>query len=179
MRLIKIGALLAALVLGAVFAAGLSLPEKRTSTRSAYYSSMVIHVWDSVKNMGDAASWNSMISKVETQSPTENGNKVWRFYSKDGNIMDIAIVHMEDFQQIKTRIIGGSVPFKGEWVIDLLADPNGTRVTITERAEISNPFMRVLCLIMGDPHQAMDQYLIDLGKKLGQEVVPETPTAHM
>jgi len=61
--------------------------------------------------------------------------------------------------------------FQGQWVYEISPTPSGCRVRITERSTLKNPFLkffvRILC--SGGHSQRMTAWLVDLGKKFGEE----------
>ena len=79
-----------------------------------------------------------------------------------------------------TRIVDKELPFGGSWTWEISpAAEGGSRVSITENGEIYNPFFRFMARYVFGYTGTMETYLRNLGKKLGQDVTPETEWRHV
>lgn len=86
----------------------------------------------------------------------------------------MAYIVLEDSppNRIVTKIADENLPFGGTWTYEILAEPSGSRVRITEQGEIKNVIFRLLARFVFGYTTTMEAYLRDLGKKFGETVIP-------
>jgi hypothetical protein len=73
-----------------------------------------------------------------------------------------------------TEVDGGA--FRGRWTYELEPADDGTRLTITEEGQVTNPLFRAF-MMFHDNHATMFEYHRALGERLNVEVVAETVEA--
>jgi uncharacterized protein YndB with AHSA1/START domain len=77
------------------------------------------------------------------------------------------------------RIVREILPagsFSGTWTYELADEGAGTRLTVTERGHVGNPFFRGM-MAFSDETRTMRLFTEALGAKLGVPAVPVTPQA--
>lgn len=68
-----------------------------------------------------------------------------------------AIVERETPHRLVTAIVDRHLPFAGSWTYEFTPDGAGTRLTITERGEVYNPFFRFISrFVIGNPRSLHD-----------------------
>ncbi len=167
-KLVYLLLLLLPLVAFGVYGYGKNLPESYEVERSAVYDQPIASVWQAITDYEKLPGWSEHIEKVERQEDQE-GQPVWRFYSRDGHYMDIAIVKAEEPAVFVSRIVETDMPFGGSWSFQLLKkDEETTQVSLKEEGIVPSPFWRlVLNFVMGQD-MMVTQYLTELGKKFGE-----------
>lgn len=76
------------------------------------------------------------------------------------------IIEDQPGQRLVSRIADKNLPYSGSWTYQLEAIPEGTRVTITENGEVSNPIFRFMSRFVFGHTKTMEQYLASLQKRL-------------
>ncbi len=128
-------------------------------------------IWAAVSDFEGWPAWNSEVASVR-RGENRDGKPVWIVAGEWGDFPSIVEV-FEPPGTMVTRIPGDAeLGFRGTWTYEIEPDGTGSRVGITERAEVDSPLFRAMMLLW-DPHETLEQYLRDLGKKFGEEVEPE------
>jgi len=163
--------LLAALVMliAIVAVVGAMLPESHTASRSATFGQSQEAVWNAISDFGASVSWREDLREVR-QLPDSGGHAVWREVYKDGSVLTLETMEASAPRRLVRRISGADLPFGGSWVYEVAPSNGGTRLTIVERGEVHNPFLRFLSRFAAGRQARLDGYLKALGRKFGQEV---------
>lgn len=74
------------------------------------------------------------------------------------------------------RIVGGTLPYRGQWIFGFEPKANSTVLYIIEQAEVPNPIVRAIGRLFLPPTRNMHQFLIDLRNHLRLGIL-ETPTS--
>jgi hypothetical protein len=165
--LIAVGAIL--LVALIVLAIGASLPVQHRATREASYHRPAIDLFRLISTPADFPTWRTGVTKVEMLPDTE-GRPRWRESGKDGSILFEVERVVPGKMQI-TRIADRSLPFGGTWTYTLTPGEDSTTLGIVEDGEVYNPIFRFVSRFVFGHNATIDQYLRDVGKKLGEESV--------
>jgi ribosome-associated toxin RatA of RatAB toxin-antitoxin module len=135
------GALVTLLLVVAIV--GWVLPVEHEASRSALVPGDPLAVYAVVSNVEAYPSWWPEISRVE-MLPDSSGRIRFREHMSTGPVVmevDEAVAPT----RFVTRIADPDQPFGGTWTFEIApVDGGGSRVTITERGEIYNPFFRFL-----------------------------------
>lgn len=127
---------------GVIALVGYFLPVSHEASRTAEFSRPPGQVHALVSNLKDYPAWwpeaGSQVEIVESIPPT-------RFV---------------------TRIVGETA-FGGTWTMDIVPTEKGSRLTITERGEISNPIFRTLARFVFGHTRTMESCLAAAQKRLG------------
>ncbi len=156
--------------------AGLALPRAHVAARAAHLARPPADVWRTMRDLEGLARWRRGLERVEIL-PADGGPPRWREHSRQGTI---AYVLDEDAPpdgarrgRLVTRITDDNLPFGGRWILEVAADGDGARVTITEDGFVGNPLFRFLSRFVFGHAAGIEQYLRDLGRHLGVTATPE------
>jgi hypothetical protein len=147
---------------------GLILPKQRKAERIAEFNAAPEQIWKVVTDVASQATWRTSLTKVEMTGNIPN-HETWIEYPQKGpaiyfkTVVKTAPSRFEfEMTDIKT--------WKGYWVGEFIPLPNHkTRLILTERSEIGNPFIRVLSYLFFDLGATMDHYLNELAAKLEEK----------
>ncbi|MBK7875168.1 MAG: SRPBCC family protein [Planctomycetes bacterium] len=162
-------AVVVALVL-LVVVAGPFVPRKHTVTRHVVVQKAPEDVWRVLTDFAAYPAWRSGMKKIERR-PDRDGKPVWAEDSKFGKIPYVVDASGAPHRLV-TVIADASLPFAGRWTYVLSREKHGTRVAITEDGEIKNALFRVLAHYVFGYTRTIDTVLKDLGKRLGEDVLP-------
>lgn len=68
-------------------------------------------------------------------------------------------------ERLVTRVVEG-LPFGGTWTFEVVAEGNGSRLTITERGEVYNPLFRVMSRYVIGHTATIDRFLAALATRV-------------
>ena len=153
-----------------VVAIGYSLPVAHTARRSVALNAASGDVWAAITDVSAYPTWRSDVDSVEVLAPV-NGQQAWREIS-GGDRISYAMTAVNPPSHLVSRITDRDLPFGGEWEYEVTQLGTGTRVTITERGEVYNPFFRFVSRFIIGHTVTLDGYLRALGRKFGEEVEP-------
>jgi uncharacterized protein YndB with AHSA1/START domain len=121
---------------------GWMLPEKHEASRSAYVDRPPDQVYATIADVARYAEWFDGVSRVEMLPGTE-GRIRFREHTSSGAIV-MEVVETQPPSRFVTRIADPDQPFGGTWTFAVAPEGAGSRVTITERGEVYNPFFRFM-----------------------------------
>ena len=160
------------LVLGAVWpvaltataaVGGVLLPAEHVTRGTAVFNRSAETVWRVLTDLDGMPLWRSDLTTVE-RLPDHGGKTVWREVSPDG----AQVLELSREEPPFRLVIQGAESGRPSYPMrsfELAPTQWGTRVTITERAEVSNPILRVLVRL--DPgRSAVQRLLRDLDQRL-------------
>jgi hypothetical protein len=164
-----VAGVIAAIVL-LVLAAGASMPQNHTASRTARFQVPPDTIWSIVTRVEDYPSWRRGLDSV-TVIPRTDGILSWR-ESSGSDKLSFEAITVEPPGHFVARIADKGIPFGGRWDYRIAADGDGTRITITEHGEIYNPFFRVISRYVMGHASTIDKYLGDLAARLGASYEP-------
>src|SRR5574341_100177 len=176
MKRVLIIALVVISFMVAVPAVGLFLPRGHVVARTIALHQSPDAIWQVITDFESAASWRPDITRIE-QLPSQQGFPVWREHYQSGDSLTLATVESVAPARLVREIVDPDLPFSGRWVYQIAPVDHGSRVTITEHGDVSNPVFRVVSRFPMDQTAAIDRYLLDLGKKFGEAVTPQPAQA--
>lgn len=155
------GAVLASFaVAGAV---GVILPLEHLTRDTAVFERSAETVWRVLTDLDGMPLWRSDLTAVE-RLPDLDGKTVWREVSRGGSQVLELSRQEPPFRLVTQGAVAGRPAYPMR-TVELVPIDRGTRVTITERAEVSNPIFRVLVRL--DPSRsAVQRFLHDLDQRL-------------
>ena len=156
---------LLAVLLGAAFLAGYALPAKTTVSRSITLQQPPEAVFAVLADLPRLAEWNRNTEKVEMLPPV-NGKEASKQTFKAGMTMTIVTVESVPPHHLVRAMGDDGGPFVGSWSYEISPVDGGSKVVLTEVAELKNPLFRVMTRIFGQT-KYMDEHLEDLAKKFG------------
>jgi Polyketide cyclase / dehydrase and lipid transport len=115
--------------------------------------------------VGAYPTWRSDVKAVERVSDGPTGVS-WVEVNARGERLPLETVESAAPKRLVARI-GQGLPFGGTWTYELIPEGAGTRVTITERGEIYNPFYRFFARYVFGYTATMEGYFQALTTKLG------------
>jgi carbon monoxide dehydrogenase subunit G len=158
------------LVLGVIlmFVIGYFRPKTRIARSRSRLSSPPAAAWTIISDYERWAEWQPSLQRVE-RLPDTQGPLTLITEGASGEI-PMRIEEMTPPSRMITFLDSGM--FRGRWTWELSpSGDGGTDVTITEEAEIDNPFFRSL-LMFHDNYRAQFELQRALARRLGESVEP-------
>jgi uncharacterized protein YndB with AHSA1/START domain len=150
----------------AVLILGLLQPVKHSVTRSVHLKQKPETVFAMLEDSANLPNWSSTVMKVEPL-PAREGKPCARVTMRWGH-MQMIMTQLE--RTPPTRLVGSMAkeggPVLGTWTYQIVAEPDGCRVALTEDGELKNPIYRALARMRGLDAN-ITQTLRDLAKKFG------------
>jgi uncharacterized protein YndB with AHSA1/START domain len=159
-----IGAGLVGVIL-VVLGIGWSLPVGHEASRSATLNASPDALYAVISDVASYPRWWSEISQIE-MLPADDGRIRFREHMSTGPIV-MEVVDAVPPSRFVTRIADPDQPFGGTWTFEITPEPRGTRLTITERGEIYNPFFRFMSRYVFGYAATMESFLEALASKVG------------
>jgi uncharacterized protein YndB with AHSA1/START domain len=170
----KASGILTAVLVAITFTVGLVgalMPMRHEVSRSATFRQPAEKIWQAVTDFSDFPSWRGDVKKIE-KIPSQTGSWGWKEISRYG-ASTVRVLQEEKPKRFIAGVSETDLPFASTWTYEITTGTAGeTVVTITERGEIYNPFIRFASRIFSGNHGEIDRFLIQLGKKFGEEVRP-------
>ncbi|MEO7996636.1 MAG: SRPBCC family protein [Gemmatimonadaceae bacterium] len=171
--ILTVMALIVSVVL-AVLVGGFATPRKHTAARMITLRATPDAVWALVRDVKEYSNWRDDIQSVEL-SAGNDPRPVWTEIGRTKSISYRAEID-EPPTRFSARIMDDDLGYSGEWQYVLSPLDGGTRVTITEVGEVSNPVFRFFGNFLGHT-SAIDAFLSDLAAELREHVKPQPVTA--
>lgn len=142
---------------------GVLLPVEHVTSGTAVFNRSPETVWRVLTDLDGMPLWRSDLTTVE-RLPDHGGKTVWLEIRPNGS----QVVELSREEPPFRLVMQGAEAGRASYPVrtfELATTEWGTRVTITERAEVPNPFLRVLIRL--DPgHSAVRRLLRDLDQRL-------------
>jgi hypothetical protein len=168
--LLLLGAVAAIITLVAIV--GSFLPRAHVATRSAAYAKSPAELYAIARDFAAAPTWRSGVKSTELLPPRE-GRVCYRETSRHGAITYV-VLEDRPGEKLVTEIADRDLPFGGTWTFAFApAGQGGGSVRITERGEVKNVIFRFLARFAFGHTRTMEDYLRDLGRKLGEQTEPK------
>ncbi len=168
--LIAVGGLVGVVVLMGLV--GLFLPREHVASSSLVIRQPPDSVWMVVRDLGHTAEWWPQVERVERMADAR-GREVWRQQTRNGGPMSLVVTDEAAPTRLVTEIdAAAGAPFGGTWTYEIRQAEGGSRVTITERGWIANPFFRLMANVVFGMHATMDSYLQALARRFNEDVTP-------
>ena len=160
-----VGVLIA--VVAVIAIVGLLLPRDHVASTTTTIKAPPDSVWDALIDVREYPRWRAGVKSVDVLS-TEGALR-WREEGGDGTI---TFERMEEQRpsRLVTRIADETLPFGGSWTYELTPQPDGTRLTITERGYVTNPLFRFMARFVFGHHRSQEDFLGSLGRRFGHDV---------
>jgi uncharacterized protein YndB with AHSA1/START domain len=142
------------------------LPKQHKASRTARLARPPAEIFGIITNPEAFPGWRPDVQRVE-RLPDREGRAAWVEVTRNGRI-PLETVESVPPQRLVLRIADPSLPFGGTWTYDLVPDPSGTVLTITEDGEIYNPIFRFMARFIFGYEQTMTTYLTALEGKVGR-----------
>ncbi len=161
--LIVLGALVALVLVVVVI--GLLRPKSHVATHAVVLDAPPERVWAVITDFPRQVEWVPDISKVEPAGE-RNGQPQWR--ETFSGFAATTVVTAFDTNRRLVKEILPTGPFYGSWTWELVPEGTGTRLTITERGTVDNPFFRGM-MIFHDNTKSAREYAEALDRRLRQQ----------
>jgi hypothetical protein len=165
-----IAAVVFALIM-AVLVVGALLPKSHVASRQIILHRSVEEVYQTVRDFSAAPTWRPDLERVELLATADNQVR-FREHGENGPIT-YDLIEDRPGEKIVTRIADLDLGFGGSWTYTFTKEAAGTRVQITEAGEVSNILFRFVSRFIFGHTSTIEKYLIALGKKFGEEVMPQ------
>ena len=165
----KILLIIAAVVVAAivlVLVVGFILPSAHVAAVRAHYDAPAERVFATVADVESAPTWRTGVKKVEV---LEREPLRWRETADWGTLTFVRDERVPP-SRIVARIADESEGFGGTWTYVLAPAGGGTRLTITEDGHVDNALFRFMARFVFGYSKTLEDYLRDLGEKLGESV---------
>jgi hypothetical protein len=150
-------------LIACVVIVGWSLPVRHRVSRSIVLRATPEEVHALLADVTDYPAWRDGIGSVESVAATGGSGSKFREHGKDGAIL--YEVMRDDPRLRVTRIADPELPFGGQWTYELLPEPNGTRLRITEDGEVYNPVFRFVSRFVMGHARTIEQFLQDVTRR--------------
>ena len=156
---------------------GLTSSPKHVASARATYARPAAEVFAAISGHIDQRQWRPELESIEMLAP-QDGKTVFREVAGFGPVTFI-VDESVPARRYVVRILDESLPYGGRWTFEL--EPRGpdgsrTQLTITEAGEVKVFLFRALSRFFS-PTKTIEDYLKNLGRKLGESVVPEIVSA--
>lgn len=159
--LIVLGVLVA--LVAVVFVVGLLRPKSHVASHTVVLAAAPESVWAVITDFARQPEWVPQISRVEAAGERD-GRPQWREWF-DGFEATV-VIRTSDPPRLLVKEILPTGPFHGSWTWELSPEGTGTRLTITERGTVENPFFRGMMVFHDNTKSARD-YAAALERRLG------------
>ncbi len=164
MKWVLIGVAILVLVVAAVAVVGSMLPKNHLASRSSHFRQPPQAIWDVITGPPD---WRPDIRSWEKLAPRD-GHRCWKEIDKHGQTITYESVEESPPHRLVTRIADPKLPFGGTWTQEIVSDPTGCQVTITEAGEIYNLIFRFMARFVFGYSGTVETYLKALHAKFGE-----------
>ena len=158
-----------------VYLIGCFLPRHHTVTRSIVLKQTANSVWESITVFERIPGWWPAVVMVE-RLPDHDGHPVYHQVFQTGRrrqqSIRVEVIEKEGPKRMVTRVVDVNGPFRGKWMYEIAEVADGSRITITEQGELASRFIRTMFRLMMSKTQFIDSYLVFLGRKFGEQVIP-------
>jgi hypothetical protein len=168
MRWVLMGPVVLVIVVGLMFVIGYFRPRAHIARTRTRFASSPRDAWTIISDYRRWAEWQPGLKRVDRLPDTEGPTTL--ITEGPWGEVPMRIEEMAPPTRMVTFLDGGM--FRGRWTWEVSPTENGgSDVTITEEAEIDNPFFRSL-LMFRDNYRTQLEVQRALGRRLGETVEP-------
>jgi uncharacterized protein YndB with AHSA1/START domain len=146
-----------------VVVVGYTLPEAHVASRETLLRQPSERVFTALADVEKYPAWRSDVKKVEVLAHGDGMR--WREHGGNG-VITFEIAERRPSTRLVSRIADTSLPFGGTWTYELVQDPAGTRLKITEHGRVFNPVFRFMSRFVFGHTATMETFLADLERHL-------------
>ncbi len=171
MKLIRVLTFVAAslvMLIGVAGMIGFTLPRHYHATSHAFYRAPRDSVWAVVADIERSPRWRTDITGVK-RLPDRDGHPVWEQESR-GGAWPLELTRIAPPDTLVAAAADTTQGYGGAWTYTLASGRGGTTVTVAEAGFVDNPMFRFLAHFVFGLRTGQQQYLRDLGKRLGEAV---------
>ncbi len=159
--LIVVGSIVAIAVL--ILIVGMLRPSTHLATHTVVLAVPPESVWTVITDFERQPEWVPDFTAVE-RLPDRDGLPSFR--ESFGGFQATTVVRDAERPRLLTKEILPGGAFHGSWTWELAAEGAGTRLTVTERGMVDNPFFRGM-MVFADHSKTMRKYAEALARRLG------------
>jgi hypothetical protein len=167
----KVLAVTGVVLIATVVVVGYLLAVKHVAARAIRLRQKPEDVFALISNFKDEAGWRSDVKEVEILS-VQDGRTRFREKGQNGAIT-MEVVESDPPRRQTTRIADKNLPYGGAWIFDVVPEAQGCRLNITEQGEVYNPIFRFVSRFFMGYTGAMDAYLKNVARKVGESSQPQ------
>jgi len=171
MKLILLIVVFVFIIVGVVLIIGALLPKNHVVSRQVILHRSPDETYRTVRDFSAAPSWRPDVERIEMIATADN-HVQFREHAKHGAVT-YDLIEDQPGEKMVTRIADLNLGYAGTWTYTFTKEAAGTRVQITEAGEVSNIFFRFMSRFVFGQSGTIEKYLIALGKKFGEDVLPE------
>jgi uncharacterized protein YndB with AHSA1/START domain len=149
-----------AIVAVLVVVVGYSLPTGHTATASVDVAQPPDGVYALLAEVDKYPLWRPGVKGLSRQ-PDRDGRPAWT-EEVSGMKIPLYFEKMERPSLLVARIADPSLPFGGTWTYRIAPAGGGSRVTITEDGEVSNPFFRFMSRFVFGYEATLNEFVKNL-----------------
>ncbi len=137
-----------------VIGVGYALPQNHVVSRTISVPAPPDEVFAAIWNVDRYPNWRRDVQRVEVLGldPVR-----WRELS-GGDTITYEVAERRRPELLTVRIADPDLPFGGTWTYELAPEGSGTRLTITERGEVYNPFFRFMSRFVFGHTASIDRF---------------------
>jgi hypothetical protein len=148
-------------------AVGACLPRGHVATCAVRVNATPQDVWTVVADAASMPSWAPGVTATK-RLPDRDGRPVWNVVTRQGSMPTVVELEEPPRRRV-TRILDDGLPFGGSWTWEIVADGDGSRVTLTEDGFVKNVVFRALARFVFGHHATIEKFLAALAKRLGED----------
>jgi hypothetical protein len=156
------------MLIGVAGMIGFTLPRHYHVTSHAFYRVRQDSVWAVVADIERSPQWRTDLTGVR-RLPDRDGHPVWEQESRTGP-WPLELTRITPAETLVASAADTTQGYGGTWTYTLASERGGTTVTVAEAGFVDNPMFRFLAHFVFGLSTGQQQYLRDLGKRLGEAV---------
>lgn len=142
---------------------GTRLPADHVASRTLPVAAPVDTVWALISDFERQPNWRDGLRDVRPLA-SRAGVDVWEEVYTNGETMSLATTERTPPTRLVRTIADADEMFSGRWEYDLAPAGSGSRLTITERGRVPNPFFRFVSRFLIGHTAQIEAFLNDLDK---------------
>lgn len=147
------------LLIAAVLIIGALLPKRHEASRSIVLHAPPADIYRAITDFTSAPQWRKDVKRVEILDATH-----FREHGAHGAVTYVVLQQTPN-EWLVTEIADRDLGYSGSWTYALAPEADGTRLTITERGEVSNVIFRFMSRFVFGHTATMDKYLASLAAR--------------
>ncbi len=164
MKWILIVLAVAAALVAIIFVIGSMKPRDHVASISFTVGQPDSVVWATVSDFEKVPEWNHDLVQSVRRIGDVDGRPAYREKYGGFEVTNVVRELVPNRRFVRDILPEGS--FSGSWTVELAPSGSSTKVTITERGRVDNPFFRGM-MAFSDPRATMLKYESALKRKLG------------
>ncbi|MGQ0640806.1 MAG: SRPBCC family protein [Gemmatimonadaceae bacterium] len=147
---------------------GALIPQSHVASTSRTFAQPAERVFAAIADVRAYPRWRPGVAEVTVLSEQPLR---WREDGSNGKI-EFELVESQPPRRQVAVIASKGLPFGGRWEYEIAPEANGSRLTITEKGEVYNPFFRFMARFVFGYTKTMEDYQAALDKYLAGAAGP-------